>query len=516
MKNFEEIPIVFLDRDGVINEKAKPHEYITKWEDFKFLPDVYNAIHSLNELGYKIFVVTNQRCIARGIATTEEIELLNQKMEENLLMHDCHIDGIYMCPHDYSDNCECRKPKDGLLRMAAKDSMSDKKLIDKSRSWMIGDSDTDIEAGKRFGINTIYITDKKTVLHHDSAGRLHLETESLFDAVNKIKEYQEKKMKVLITGGAGYIGSHTNRLLNEEGFQTVVLDDLSDGHKEAVVAGTFVEGSFGDKELLDKLMTKNNFDAVIHFAAFASVPDSVIRPARYYRNNVTNMQTLLDACVEHDIKYFVFSSSAATFGDPQYVPMDENHPQEPINPYGYTKLIGEHLLADYERAYGIKYCAFRYFCAAGDSKDGIIGEAHDPETHLIPVMLKAMISGKPFKVFGNDYDTRDGSCIRDFIHVLDIAKAHILGLEWIMKNNASNIFNLGSNQGFTVLEMIKALEAVSKKSVPYEISGRRKGDPAVLVASNKKAEEVLGWKAEHSSIEEILKDALNWELNKKY
>jgi UDP-glucose 4-epimerase len=218
-------------------------------------------------------------------------------------------------------------------------------------------------------------------------------------------------MKVLITGGAGYIGSHCNRYFNEKGIDTVVLDDLSDGHRESVLSGEFEEGSFGDAKLVDALMKKHHFDAVIHFAAFASVPDSVTRPARYYRNNVTNMQTLLDACVENGVKYFVFSSSASTFGNPQYVPMDEKHPQEPINPYGMTKLIGEHLLRDYERAYGLRYCAFRYFCAAGDSEDSMIGEAHNPETHLIPVMIKAAVGQKPFKVFGNDYDTRDGSTL---------------------------------------------------------------------------------------------------------
>lgn len=323
-------------------------------------------------------------------------------------------------------------------------------------------------------------------------------------------------MKILITGGAGYIGSHANRLMNEKGWETVVLDDFSDGHKEAIVAGELAQGNFGDQDLLDKIMNKNEIDAVMHFAAFASVPDSVTRPARYYRNNVTNMQILLDACVEHDIRYFVFSSSAATFGNPQYTPMDENHPQSPINPYGETKLIGEKLLRDYERAYGIKYCAFRYFCAAGDSKDSLIGEAHNPETHLIPVMIKAAKSGKPFKVFGNDYDTRDGSCIRDFIHVLDLAEAHYLGLKWIMDNNSSNHFNLGSNQGYTVLEMIEALKKVTGKDVPYEISERRVGDPPVLVASNEKARKVLGWNPQYSAIENILTDAWNWENNRKY
>lgn len=323
-------------------------------------------------------------------------------------------------------------------------------------------------------------------------------------------------MTVLITGGAGYIGSHTNRLLNEKGIETVVIDDLSDGHREAVVCGTFIEGDFGDKALLGKVMSEYPIDAVIHFAAFASVPDSVTRPARYYRNNVTNMQTLLDVSIEHGVKYFVFSSSASTFGNPVMIPMDENHPQEPINPYGYTKLVGEHLLKDYERAYGIKYCMFRYFCAAGDSKDSLIGEAHNPETHLIPVMIKAAKEQKPFKVFGNDYDTVDGSGVRDFIHVLDIAQAHCLGLEYIMKNQKSEDFNLGSNTGYSVLEMVKCLSEVTGCNVPYEIAPRREGDPPSLVASNEKAKRLLGWEAKNSDIRNILKSAWDWENNRRY
>lgn len=323
-------------------------------------------------------------------------------------------------------------------------------------------------------------------------------------------------MRVLITGGAGYIGSHANDYLQEKGIDTIVLDDLSDGHREAVKRGEFVEGSFGDAALLDGIFESGGIDAVIHFAAFASVPDSVTRPARYYENNVTNMQTLLDACVKYGIKHFVFSSSAATFGNPKYLPMDEEHPQEPINPYGFTKLVGEQILKDYERAYGLHSCVFRYFCAAGDSKDGSIGEAHNPETHLIPVMIKAAKSGVPFKVFGKNYDTRDGSCIRDFVHVLDLADAHYLGLKYIMDNDCSVDFNLGSNVGFTVLEMISALEEISGKPVPYEIADRREGDPQSLVASNQKACEVLGWNPVNSDIKDILTDAWRWEELRTY
>lgn len=324
-------------------------------------------------------------------------------------------------------------------------------------------------------------------------------------------------MRVLITGGAGYIGSHTNRLLSiQHNVDTVVLDDLSDGHEEAVVCGKFVNGSIGDAALLDDIMQRYNFDSVIHFAAFASVPDSVVRPARYYENNVTNMQILLDACVRNGIKYFVFSSSAATFGEPQYVPIDEEHPQLPINPYGTTKLIGEKLLQDYSKAYGITYCSFRYFCAAGDAKDGVIGEAHNPETHLIPIMIKAALTQKAFHVYGADYDTQDGSCIRDFIHVSDLAEAHWLGLNYIMKNGHSDVFNLGNNVGFSVFEMINALKEITGKDVPFVVSDRRAGDPAVLIASNEKARKLLGWKTEHSNIKAILADAWNWENKRRY
>lgn len=323
-------------------------------------------------------------------------------------------------------------------------------------------------------------------------------------------------MKILVTGGAGYIGSHTNRLMEERGYDTVVLDDLSDGHPEAVVSGRLVKGDFGDRELVGRLMGEEHFDAVLHFAAFASVPDSVVRPSRYYRNNVASMQNLMDCCVEHGVKYFVFSSSASTFGEPKYLPMDETHPQQPINPYGMTKLIGEQMLKDYERAYGLRYCLFRYFCAAGASGDSVIGEAHNPETHLIPVMVKAARESRPFKVFGTDYPTRDGSCVRDFIHVLDLAQAHILGLKYIMENDCSADFNLGSSTGFTVLEMIQALEKVTGLTVPFETAERRGGDPAALVASNEKARRLLGWEPVHSGIEEILLDAWNWESRRRY
>lgn len=323
-------------------------------------------------------------------------------------------------------------------------------------------------------------------------------------------------MKVLITGGAGYIGSHCNRYFAEKGVETVVLDDLSSGHREAVTDGRFVEGDFGDRGLLDKVLGAEKFDGIIHFAAFIDVAESVAEPAKYYENNVVKMKTLLDAAVAHGVKHFVFSSTAAVFGEPEYVPIDESHPKKPINAYGATKLIGEQMLADYGRAYGLRSCSFRYFNAAGDSADGRIGEAHNPEHHLIPLVLRASLANKAMKVFGTDYDTRDGSCIRDYVHVEDLAEAHYLGLKYIMENDGNHAFNLGSSEGFSVLEILHEAERVTGEPVPHDIADRRPGDPAVLIASNKKAKDVLGWDPKRSEVQTILRDAWNWEQNKKY
>ena len=323
-------------------------------------------------------------------------------------------------------------------------------------------------------------------------------------------------MKVLVTGGAGYIGSHTNRFLARQDVETVVLDDLSNGHREAVTDGRLVVGDMGDRALLDELMAAEKFDAIMDFAAFIEVGESVENPARYYENNVVKLKTLLDAAVAHDIRFFVFSSTAAVFGEPQYVPIDEKHPKEPINPYGMTKRVGEAMLADYGRAYGLVSCAFRYFNAAGDAPDGAIGEAHDPESHLIPRVLRAAKNGIAMKVFGTDYDTRDGSCVRDYVHVEDLAEAHYLGLRYIMERNESAQFNLGSSEGFTVLELIKEAERVTGGKIPYEIAERRSGDPATLIAANEKAREVLGWTPKRSDLPTILRDAWNWEQHRKF
>lgn len=324
-------------------------------------------------------------------------------------------------------------------------------------------------------------------------------------------------MRVLVTGGAGYIGSHCSRYFNEKGIETVILDNLCEGHREAALGSRLIVGDCGDGQLLDRIFSEEPYDAVIHFAAFTSVGESVAEPRKYFRNNVGNMMTLMDAAVDHGIGYFVFSSSAAVFGEPEEIPIREDHPQRPINPYGETKMIGERMLADYERAYGLHSCSFRYFNAAGDSSDSLIGESHDPETHLIPLVIRAALGKRPpLQVFGGDYDTRDGSCIRDYVHVEDLASAHYLGLRYIMEHNVSEQFNLGSENGFTVLEIIRAFEKVAGIPVPYAMAGRRAGDPAVLVAGNEKAKTLLGWTPEKSRLETILTDAYQWELKRTY
>ncbi|MEI8128961.1 MAG: UDP-glucose 4-epimerase GalE [bacterium] len=322
---------------------------------------------------------------------------------------------------------------------------------------------------------------------------------------------------ILVAGGAGYIGSHTVKYLLKNNYNVVVVDNLSYGHKEAVLTSNFEQIDLADKEALDKIFKKYKIDAVIHFAAFTYVGESVSQPQKYYWNNVVNTINLLDVMIENDVKNIVFSSTCATYGNPQYTPIDENHPQSPINPYGKTKLMMEQIMADYETAYGLKYVALRYFNAAGCDKDGELGESHTPETHLIPLILKAIKGEIPqISVFGTDYDTPDGTCIRDYIHVEDLADAHMLAVEKLFKDKQSHCINLGTGIGKSVKEIIQSAEKVTGKKVPLVYGERRVGDPAKLYAANKKAKEILNWNPKYIDIDEIIKTAWAWEQNKKF
>ncbi len=319
---------------------------------------------------------------------------------------------------------------------------------------------------------------------------------------------------ILVMGGAGYIGSHTVKHLVENGYNVIVADNLSMGHREAVKTDKFELADLMDKESLRVVFKKYPIDTVINFAGFIAVGESVENPAKYYQNNVVGTLNLLDIMLENNVKKIVFSSTAAVFGNPLYVPIDEKHITNPINPYGQTKLMIEKIFADYQRAYGLKYIAFRYFNASGCAVDGSIGESHNPETHLIPLVLKAIKGERAnIKIFGDDYETPDGTCIRDYIHVEDLAEAHRLAVENIDK--FTGVLNLGTSNGTSVKEIIDIAENITGKKCPVVIDGRRAGDPAILSATSGKAKEILGWKPK-LTMEDIIKTAWNWELNKKY
>ena len=319
---------------------------------------------------------------------------------------------------------------------------------------------------------------------------------------------------ILVMGGAGYIGSHTVKHLVENGYTVIVADNLSMGHREAVKTDKFELADLMDKESLRVVFKKYPIDTVINFAGFIAVGESVENPAKYYQNNVVGTLNLLDIMLENNVKKIVFSSTAAVFGNPLYVPIDEKHITNPINPYGQTKLMIEKIFADYQRAYGLKYIAFRYFNASGCAVDGSIGESHNPETHLIPLVLKAIKGERAnIKIFGDDYETPDGTCIRDYIHVEDLAVAHRLAVENIDK--FTGVLNLGTSNGTSVKEIIDIAENITGKKCPVIIEGRRAGDPAILSATSGKAKEILGWKPK-LTMEDIIKTAWNWELNKKY
>jgi UDP-arabinose 4-epimerase len=318
---------------------------------------------------------------------------------------------------------------------------------------------------------------------------------------------------VLVTGGAGYIGSHACKALAGAGFVPVAYDSLVYGHREAVKWGPFVEGDLADKPRLLETLRRYEARAVMHFAAFAYVGESMTKPQIYFRNNVGNTLTLLDAMLEADVRKIVFSSTCATYGTPDKVPMDETTPQRPINPYGETKLMMERALHWYGEAYGIRSVSLRYFNACGADPDGETGEEHDPETHLIPLVLAAA-AGKleHVQVFGTDYPTKDGTAIRDYIHVTDLADAHVKAIGYLERGGATTALNLGTGEGQTVRDVILAAERVTGRKVPRKEVGRRAGDPPALVADARRANEVLGWKPVMSDLDSILRTAWNWHI----
>jgi UDP-glucose 4-epimerase len=322
---------------------------------------------------------------------------------------------------------------------------------------------------------------------------------------------------ILVTGGAGYIGSHTVKLLLEKGYEAVVLDNLSRGHKEAIPDNLPFENiDLLDYNALLKSVKKYKIDAVIHFAAFSYVGESVENPGMYYRNNVLGSFNLINAVSEAGIKKFVFSSTCSVYGNPASMPISEKEPANPINPYARTKLMIENILGDYDIAHGLKHIALRYFNAAGCSDDASIGESHEPEPHLIPLIIyTAQGIKEKISVYGDDYDTPDGTCIRDYIHVNDLADAHIKALDFIDKTGNSDIINIGTGNGYSVKEMIDAAKRITGREIKSEITARRAGDPARLVADNTKAKNVLGWSPEYN-LDGIITTAWNWYENRKF
>ncbi len=326
-----------------------------------------------------------------------------------------------------------------------------------------------------------------------------------------------KKTRILVTGGAGYIGSHTVKLLEEKGFEVVVYDNLSNGHEEAVLNSRFVKGDILERAKLDDLLTEIEFDAVIHFAAFIEVGESVKKPLEFFNNNVSGTLNLLSLLKKHGVKKFVFSSTAAVYGNPDKTPIEEDFDLKPINPYGNTKLTVEKVLGDMSVAGDINYIALRYFNASGADESGLIGESHNPETHLIPLVLKTAKGERDsIKIFGTDYPTKDGTCIRDYIHVNDLANAHVLALNYLLDGGDSDVFNCGYGVGYSVREIIDTAKKVTGVDFKVEEAERREGDPAVLVADNEKIKRVLGWQPVHNDIEFIIKTAWNWEKNKRF
>ncbi|MFD1989224.1 UDP-glucose 4-epimerase GalE [Paenibacillus nicotianae] len=318
-------------------------------------------------------------------------------------------------------------------------------------------------------------------------------------------------MAILVTGGAGYIGSHTVADLLERGEEVVVIDNLLTGNREALLGGTLYEGDLRDKELLARIFAENDITAVIHFAASSLVGESMQNPFKYYDNNVYGAMCLLDAMQQAGVKKIVFSSTAATYGEPEKVPIEESDRTEPANVYGETKLMMERMMNWFDKVHGIRYVALRYFNAAGAHISGKIGEDHRPESHLIPLVLQTALGQREFiSVFGEDYPTEDGTCVRDYIHVSDLADAHIKSVEYLNNDGVSNVFNLGNGQGFSVKQVIETAVKVTGRDIPVKFEARRSGDPAVLVASSEKARSVLGWKPSYNQLEDIISGAWQW------
>ena len=321
---------------------------------------------------------------------------------------------------------------------------------------------------------------------------------------------------ILVVGGAGYIGSHTCKMLHQKGFNPIVLDNLIYGHRDFVKWGEFILGDINDEQLLKLVFQNYKIDAVMHFAAFAYVGESVTNPEKYYLNNVSATLNLLKVMRKFNVNKFIFSSTCATFGNPDYLPLDEEHKQQPINPYGTTKLMLETIMADYAKAYDFNYVTLRYFNAAGCDIDQEVGENHNPETHLIPLVLDAALGiRESIKVFGTDYPTEDGTAVRDYIHVHDLAQAHILALQHLFNGGKSEKFNLGTGIGYSVQQVIDTVKKVTGKTFAVEYVERRPGDPAMLIGSGKKITALLGWKPQYSDLETIIQTAWQWHTKTK-
>jgi len=322
-------------------------------------------------------------------------------------------------------------------------------------------------------------------------------------------------MSILVLGGAGYIGSHAVDQLVNKGYEVVVVDNLLTGHEQAIhPKAVFYKGDVRDKEFLTTVFDKEGIDGVMHFAASSLVGESVEKPLMYFNNNVYGMQILLEVMQEHDVKHIVFSSTAATYGEPKESPITEQTPTNPKNPYGESKLAMEKMMKWCDGAYGMKYVALRYFNVAGAKRDASIGEDHTPESHLVPIILQVALGQREsLAIFGDDYATPDGTCIRDYVHVEDLIAAHILALEYLKAGNDSNVFNLGSNNGYSVKEMLDAAREVTGKEIAAKVAPRRAGDPASLVASSEKAKTVLGWEPEYTDVKKIIETAWNWHVS---